>query len=689
MNRIQIQNYFRKIDRYPIISFDIFDTLIERVYSSPSAIFKVMENNPLVRNTGVVNFAGLRRQAEKDARAEAEEAGNEEIGLADIYKFVGRYCGLAQDLLDRLMALEIATETAALREARMGRLMYDYALKLNKRVILTSDMYLSRETVISFLKKNDFLDYDRLYLSSDYNKTKRTGTLFKLVLEDLAVPASDILHIGDNPLGDFSVPEGLGITTLRILRPGDRMENDYTFTRKIKEQLSQSMTLERSYVLREIQSSIFDLKLSERKCFDNPWHFGSAMLGPLVLGAVTWIKRECEKDNIDKILFLSRDGKVFKEAFDVLYPDEIPTEYVYSSRRAASVASFANEWDIQRVLNKRYYTQTLHHYLSYNFGLTAEDLESLPDCDISGNTDPAILRETVMSYKDTILEHSRLQHRYYLDYLKKRVGNARNLAVVDIGYAGTMQKSISVLLGKKVKGYYLATDVSLLENGLTGEDAKGYLSDLTPNKEQDPLGINKNRFFYEAIICSEENSFLGFTPEGEFLFSDFEDPFRKKFVRLAHEGAVDYCRKFAEFWDRSVPFSLSGRDACCALDNFLDYPVPQDLVLFDNIEFEDQVAPALKRVMLTREPRAGVREIWVKGAEMLHNMQENIARKKALDAEAAAAAKKNAHKVEKWLLRKFLSQKKFEKYSRDRKAFFLDSRSGVVKAYAKMRGIKP
>ena len=76
----------------------------------------------------------------------------------------------------------------------------NYALSLNKRVIIVSDMYLSskdlKQVLTRELKTNKF----KLYVSSDFGKRKHTGNLFKYVLQDLNVKPSQILHIGDKNL---------------------------------------------------------------------------------------------------------------------------------------------------------------------------------------------------------------------------------------------------------------------------------------------------------------------------------------------------------------------------------------------------------------------------------------------------------------------------------------------------------
>ena len=51
----------------------------------------------------------------------------------------------------------------------------------------------------------------------------------------------------------------------------------------------------------------------------------------MVLGYCSFIHDYCSKNDIDKILFLSRDGDILKKVYDQMYPGE-NTEYTYISR---------------------------------------------------------------------------------------------------------------------------------------------------------------------------------------------------------------------------------------------------------------------------------------------------------------------------------------------------------------------
>ena len=55
-----------------------------------------------------------------------------------------------------------------------------------------------------------------MYVSSEYALTKRTGNLFKKVLELEGVKANEVLHIGDNLRSDVIRPRLIGMKSVLV-----------------------------------------------------------------------------------------------------------------------------------------------------------------------------------------------------------------------------------------------------------------------------------------------------------------------------------------------------------------------------------------------------------------------------------------------------------------------------------------
>ena len=84
-------------------------------------------------------------------------------------------------------------------------------------------MYLNSHTIQTILQNCgyeisgvDGVDGVNLYVSSEYAKTKRTGSLFKTVLSIEYVASHDIIHIGDNWRSDWFRPRMMGMKSVLI-----------------------------------------------------------------------------------------------------------------------------------------------------------------------------------------------------------------------------------------------------------------------------------------------------------------------------------------------------------------------------------------------------------------------------------------------------------------------------------------
>ena len=189
-----------------VISFDIFDTLVERLVDRPEDVFVLLETDFRKAFHKDLPIARLRKHAEARARTELNLS---DVTLEEIYSVM--------DVTDTerawLVKREIELETTLLFPKKSMLPIYGSAVTSGKRVVLTSDMYLPESVLVNILAKCGIRGYSHIYLSSIERKTKRDGTLFKEISNREGVPFSSILHIGDNARSDFLVPRSLGIHT--------------------------------------------------------------------------------------------------------------------------------------------------------------------------------------------------------------------------------------------------------------------------------------------------------------------------------------------------------------------------------------------------------------------------------------------------------------------------------------------
>ena len=307
------KKFFKLIDKHKIISFDIFDTLLLRPYVRPIDLFLHIESHYNLKN-----FAIARIQAEDDAR---KNLNKNEITLNDIYESIGdRYKHLKQS--------EIEWETKILQVNPEIKEIYDYASKQNKKIIIVSDMYLDYSTIDNILKKNNYTNYEKLYISSDYNAVKSNGELYKKVLLDYSIyKPSDILHIGDNKKSDFKNALKNNIDAFWYKSPMYCFLKEYPEYEKFLEKNNNSLN---SSIITSL-SMLYWLN-TEKYTKVNYWEKIGYLYGGVVsYGFCKFIQNIAAEKNLDNLFFIARDGYSLQKVFD-LFNTKIKTSYIYAPR---------------------------------------------------------------------------------------------------------------------------------------------------------------------------------------------------------------------------------------------------------------------------------------------------------------------------------------------------------------------
>ena len=187
--------------------------------------------------------------------------------------------------------------------------VFDWCIANEKTVILTSDMYLDKETVTCILSKCGYEKYEYLYLSSELMMKKQDGQLFHFIVQDLSIEPDMIVHIGDNRNSDYKQARKKGINSILIARDPYR-------TSFFRNDFPKSYVNESIMKLRAIMNGF----VSEQ--WDLYYRYGFEVIGPLLFGFSKWIHESAKKNNINELFFLARDGKLLQKAYQVLYAGE-------------------------------------------------------------------------------------------------------------------------------------------------------------------------------------------------------------------------------------------------------------------------------------------------------------------------------------------------------------------------------
>lgn len=199
------------VNKNDVISFDIFDTLIERTVVSPLDIFLIV-GQTVLGETIAEKFLEDRKQAESTARKNVK---NGEVTLDEIYDYLPASYGKMKEILKQA---EIQTELDCCKKKESMAEIYQYAITSGKDIYLISDMYLSLGMIEKMLSKCGIEGYRKCYISCEERCNKITGDLFKLVMNENGIRSSKMLHIGDSFTADFRGARKTGIQAILITR---------------------------------------------------------------------------------------------------------------------------------------------------------------------------------------------------------------------------------------------------------------------------------------------------------------------------------------------------------------------------------------------------------------------------------------------------------------------------------------
>lgn len=448
------------------IAFDIFDTLVVRPSLRPE-IAKSIVAALMVDAPGGANFARLRPLAENTARSRK----GRDVNLDDIYADYATLAGLSPEEAKQLQACEERLEKALVSPRPDGIALFRYALATEKRVVLISDMFLSRSTVETILEEQGIRGYTDLYLSSEIGLRKDSGQLYHHVLKKLSLAPSSLLVVGDNEHSDLQIPMNLGIHTCHVLRPADIAAATPRFA-KILERFRHS-DINSQLILGLIVKRLFHPIFYDRF---NPADFvhggaegvGYVIAGPLIVAFTDWLLAQAKIDGIATLYFLAREGKLLKEVYDRLAPNvhgAAAAQYLVVSRRAMTVPMAETFDDILNIASVDYFPNKLTEFLFYRFGLKLDGTELAQqglwptDRKVEVKNESTYhLQPVLEAIADHIKTRAMLERPGLLSYLRQmELDRPMTSAVVDVGYSATIQGRLSKLLDKKIHGYYLLT----------------------------------------------------------------------------------------------------------------------------------------------------------------------------------------------------------------------------------------
>lgn len=327
-----LKQLLEKIDSARIVSFDMFDTLIYRIYDNPVDLFA-----HLGETWKCPNFKKDRISAEMQLRDEYNRQGIHEVTLTDIYNRLG-------DKYQTLFEQEKQLEIMSCRQNGEMKEVFDYALKKGKKVVISSDMYLPLDVIQEMLRLSGYTGYDKLFLSSETKRPKSTGEMYEDLLNYVEEPANLVLHVGDHPFTDKEMAEKKGLSAFLYMpfkEKGGKLHSSSYFAVLNK--------YDNKSVLFSLMRGLIGSKSYELEKKSYWYQFGYKYAGIIAYSYMQWLHEEIAKNKIEHVFFMLRDGYIFKKVFEVLFTD-IYTEEILGSRRLFMFAGAERAEDIDLML---------------------------------------------------------------------------------------------------------------------------------------------------------------------------------------------------------------------------------------------------------------------------------------------------------------------------------------------------
>lgn len=552
------KSIIRKIEKCEVVSFDIFDTVLLRNIASSSDIFKVIDC--ICGN----DFYNRRIVAEKKAK---EYYKKDAPNIDEIYHF------MEKDNYN----YEIEIEKSFLCANTEMKKIYDYCINNNKRVIFVSDMYYSSDVLSDFLISNGYEIFEKIYVSCEYNKTKHNRLLFDVVIEDLSINPKLVIHFGDSLKSDYLFPKLKGINTCLYKR-------EKKFQKKFN----------------SIQENMYKSFLNNRNLIGENYYYkyGFEKLGLLLFSYSKWLKNNLEQKEIKNVFFLSRDGFLMKKAFDIINDSsEIKSHYLYVSRRSLNVPnlwkqpefnfldkniSMSNYFNIETFIKRIGLDYEKYKEIKSDFEIIESEEFSLKKFK---NNDK--LRKLYNFIIDDVINNSKKEYKNLIEYLVQE-NFCGNVAIVDIGWHGSMQKNIEkichdVFDKTKVYGYYFGQE-KIIKN------AWGFLFNECDNIDN-KISMAGSFGFFESLFLATHGTVIKYAKIGKKIkpvLADYEfslEDDNKRIITEIQDGAIDFCKEFynkktsMKFDFSSISF-LPVKRTCVK-------PTCKEIKMFKNIMFND------------------------------------------------------------------------------------------------------
>ena len=589
---------------------------IEVFHDIPSVAARLGLRLPAIDGSA---FATARRAAEAAARElVTEELDVKEVTLRQVHLQLALALGWDTGdagLMDDLRTAELAAEADALVADRELLALVGELAAAGRRMVLVSDSYLSAADIMGLVTGAGYPEgaFERAFVSSGFGLSKSCG-LFDVLIKELDLHPARLLHVGDLPDADLAPVKELGGRAVRW-----PVARDEAIALTMEETGTKSLPMRVCTVggdltagdagITALRARLIppdDLSDATTRVLTGFERFGRLVYGPVLVGFANWVCARCAELGLRRLYLFQREGPVlaeFVQQVALTRGQDLETTVLDVSR--AALAPGRSEH-----INVSYLADLLYgrrprcaDEVVEALGLQPGDVPGwTPDRRVSRLDASELFRlldadEALMKAAQVELERRRGGVTRYLESAVDV--DTDQIGVVDLGWAGSIQRSLSSALGDVgfagvLRGFYLATNVGAQRNLSATNRIEGFIAHLGSPDELEP--IFRNPELIEQSCLARGGSIMRYDDNGapERAHDDIESNQWNAIARV-QDGA----RSFLDEWSGherdgggrkpAVAIEVWRVAARQALLRFSARPTRQEIELFRTWRHDDNL----------------------------------------------------------------------------------------------------
>jgi predicted HAD superfamily hydrolase len=437
-----------------IASFDIFDTVLTRAVSPPSALFTFLGN--VLSSRGLIaispeRFVHARIQAECTASANRMRHS----GIAEIYLELVFSLGLPRELVGQLVNCELEVESELIRPVPGARNRIWQSVAEGKRVIFVSDMYLPSEFLTHLLGRFGLWPSGaRCYVSCEHSCSKSSGQLFRKVLAECGAKPRALHHLGNDSIADVRGARRAGCSS-ELFTPCNPNRYESTLGLACIDTQGVAGALAGASRLARLSTEV---PTPDKKSLVE---VASGVVAPVLISYVSWILRQARDRGLRRLYFVSRDGQILFEIakqLNTVWKSGLELKYLYGSRHTWHFAALKEfgprefrwlfmggpRFSIRNLLSRlRIAPEEIRDVLA-----RAGFLESTWEVNMSPD-DIDVMKGVLLepSVHALALARARSQREMVFQYLAQEgLDDCNGSAIVDVGWVGELHESLCRIL---------------------------------------------------------------------------------------------------------------------------------------------------------------------------------------------------------------------------------------------------